>query len=111
MKIQFEEYIKSARKTFDSSYHKNSKKWADEEILADLINTNLKICRETIRHAEKMNWGRHSHTGNSTLHKIRYVYDKVSKSKTLDVDENDFYKMCKLKQTLGDTMWMAEHGV
>jgi hypothetical protein len=102
--MKFTEYIKSARNIMRPD------KYTEEDILRDLISSNLRVCKETIRCAEHMNgWGRHAHAGHYTLNRIRPLHEKISTTPTLEVNEDDFTLLMQLQQTLGNTMWRVEH--
>lgn len=102
--MPFDSYIKMARKTV------KPERMTDAALIADYVGSNLKLCGEAVRHAERMNWGAHAHLGLRTLVEIKALHAELD-SRPLSVTEDELRRVCRLRQLLCDTMWRSEHHV
>jgi hypothetical protein len=82
----------------------------EQEEMLDLVKANLELCRESIRHAELKNWGRHVHAGRRLLAQLKTLHAELDGRPTITT-KDELVRVSKLRMALCDLMWQSEHGL
>lgn len=73
-----------------------------------IVRANLELCKFSLLCAERINWGRHVHTGLRLLAELKPLYAELD-SRPMMTTHDELIRMSKLRQAVCDIMWQVEH--